>query len=130
MSPNFQHCFTHQHRENQRHNVDGPCRAEAGEHGETEVVPQRGNPTSLPEFQVVSAPVQRGLGVHDRLPFPTPQDRKSRAARHRDETLGERGGGDQGRGGSGAVMMEERDQPAERQEKDRKDFLFLQQYVY
>lgn len=62
--------LTHQHRENQRHNIDGPCRTETGEHGETEVVPQRGDLLSLPVLQEVSAPVQRGLGVHDRLQRP------------------------------------------------------------
>lgn len=61
-------CITYQHRENQRHNIDGPCRTETGEHGEAEIVPQRGNLLSLLAFQVVGAPVQWGLGGHDRLP--------------------------------------------------------------
>lgn len=59
-----------QHRENQRHNIDWPCRAETGEHGETEVVPQRGDLLSLPVPQEVSAPVQGGLSFHDGLQRP------------------------------------------------------------
>lgn len=60
--------ITHQHRENQRHNVNRPCGAETGEHGETEVVPQREALLGLSVLQDISATLYGGsVGVHGRV---------------------------------------------------------------
>lgn len=75
---NIKHGRTHQQRENQSHNIDGPCRAETGEHGEAEVTPQGGDLLSLPVLHEVRALAQCGLGVHDRLQCPPPRQRKQR----------------------------------------------------
>lgn len=76
-TPNLHNPVTHQQRENQCHNIDGPCRAKAGEHGETQIVPQRGDLLSFPVLHEVRATVQRGLGVHHRLQLP-PRQKKQR----------------------------------------------------
>ena len=54
---------THQNREDQSHNVDGPRWAEAGEDGETEVVLQWRDILSLGTPQLVNTPVQRAVSA-------------------------------------------------------------------
>ena len=54
---------THQNREDQSHNVDGPRWAEAGQDGETEVVLQWRYILVLCAPQLVNTPVQRALGA-------------------------------------------------------------------